>query len=81
MDTSPEAERVQIELIRKASSEKLFGLVRSLSQSLILMNRQTLRKLHPEMNEEELALMFVELNYGKELADHVRADLRRRKGE
>ena len=81
MDTSPEAERVQIELIRKASPEKLFSLVRSLSQSLILMNRQTLRKLHPEMSEEELALMFVELNYSKELADHVRADLKRRKGE
>lgn len=81
MDTSPEAERVQIELIRKASPAKLFGLVRSLSQSLIEMNRQTLQKLHPQMNEEELALMFVELNYGKELADHVRADLKRRKGE
>lgn len=81
MDTSPEAERVQIELIRKASPAKLFSLVRSLSQSLIEMNRQTLRKLHPQMNEEELALMFIELNYGKELADHVRADLKRRKGE
>ena len=55
MDTSPEAERVQIETIRKASLAKLFSLVRSLSQSLIEMNRQTLRKLHPQMNEEELA--------------------------
>ena len=81
MDTSPEAERVQIELIRKASPAKLFGLVRSLSQSLIEMNRQNLRKLHPETSEEELALMFVELNYGKELAEHVRANLKRRKGE
>ena len=81
MDTSPEAEKVQIELIRRASPTKLFNLVRSLSQSLILMNRQTLQKLHPEMSEEELALLFVELNYGKELADRVRADLTRRKGE
>lgn len=81
MDTSPEAERVQIELIRKASPAKLFGLVRSLSKTLIQMNRQTLRELHPEMSEEELALIFVELNYGKVLADHVRADLERRKGK
>jgi hypothetical protein len=81
MDTSPEAERVQIELVRKASPAKLFGLVRSLSETLIQMNRQTLRELHPEMSEEELALIFVELNYGKALADHVRADLERRKGK
>ena len=81
MDTSPEAERVQIELVRKASPAKLFGLVRSLSETLIQMNRQTLRELHPEMSEEELALIFVELNDGKALADHVRADLERRKGK
>ncbi len=81
MDTSPEAERVHINLIRKASPAKLFGLVRSLSQTLIEMNRQNLRRLHSEMSEEELALMFVELNYGKELADQVRANLKRRKGE
>ena len=80
MDTSPEAERVQIELIRKASPAKLFGLTNSLSRTMIQASRNTIRRLHPEASEEELALTFVELYYGKELANRVRVDLERRKG-
>jgi hypothetical protein len=79
MDTSPEAERVQIELIRKASPAKLFGLINSLSRTMIQASRDTIRQLHPEASEQELALIFLELYYGKELADRVRVDLERRK--
>ena len=79
MDTSPEAEGVQIELLRKASPAKKFGLVSSLSQTLIQASRRNLRRLHPDFSEEELALLFVELNYGKELSERLRADLERRK--
>jgi hypothetical protein len=78
-DTSPEAERVQIELIRKASSAKLFGIVRSFTQSLMFASRQNIRKLHPELNQDELNLLFVELYYGKELAEQVKEYLERRK--
>ncbi len=79
MDTSPEAERVQIELIRKASPAKLFGLVRSLTQSLILASRENIRRLHPNASKEELDLIFIEHYYGKELASRVRKDLERRR--
>ena len=79
MDTSPEAERVQIGLLRKASPAKKFGLVNSLSRTMIEASRRNLRRLHPDTSEEELALLFIELNYGKELSDRVRADLARRK--
>src|SRR5712691_11310090 len=73
MDTSPEAERIQIELIRKASSTKLFGLIRSLSQTMIQASRENIRQLHPDADKEELALICIELYYGKELADRVQA--------
>jgi hypothetical protein len=79
MDTTPEAERVQIELIRKASTAKLFGLVRSLSQSVILASRENIRQLHPDASEEEFGLIFIELYYGKELAQRVRRYLEKRK--
>jgi hypothetical protein len=79
MDTSPEAERVQIELLRKASPAKKFRLVNSLSQTMIEVSRRNIRQLHPDASEEELALLCVELYYGKELSDRVRADLARRK--
>ena len=75
MDTSPEAERVQIELIRKAPISKRFALVRSWSQLLIEANRQQIRKDYPNASEEEIGLIFVARHYGQTLADRLRADL------
>jgi hypothetical protein len=79
-DTSPEMERVQIELIRKASSAKLFGLVRSMSQTMMQASRENIRRLHPDANKEELILIFVELYYGKELANLVHTQMEKRRG-
>ncbi len=79
-DTSPEMERVQIELIRKASPAKLFGLVRSMSQTMMQASRENIRRLHPDANKEELTLIFVELYYGKELADLVRTQMEKYRG-
>jgi hypothetical protein len=78
-DTSPEAERVQIELMRKMSPAKKFGLVRSMAQTMIQASRENIRRLHPNASEEELTLIFIELYYGKELANCVRMDRERRK--
>ena len=79
-DTSPEMERVQIELIRKASPAKLFGLLRSMSQTMMQASRENIRRLHPDANKEELTLIFVELYYGKELADLVRTQMEKYRG-
>ncbi len=81
MDTRPEAERVQIELMRKMSPAKKFGLVRSMTQTMIQASRENIRRLHPNANEEELTLIFIELYYGKELANRVGVDRERRKVE
>jgi hypothetical protein len=79
IDTSPEAERVQIELLRKASLAKKFSIVRSLSQSLIEVSRRNIRQVHPDASEEELHLILIEMYYGKELAERVRLGLEREK--
>ena len=79
-DTSPEMERVQIELIRKASPAKLFGLLRSMSQTMMQASRENIRRLHPDANKEELTLIFIELYYGKELANLVRTQMEKRRG-
>jgi len=77
-DTSPEVEYVQIELLRKATPAKSFHLARSLSQSMILASSETIKRLHPEASQKELKILFVELYYGKELANRVRAYLEKR---
>lgn len=80
-DTNPEMERVQIELIRKASPAKIFGLVRSMSQTMMQASRENIRKLHPDASKEELSLILVELYYGKEVANLVRTQMKRRRSE
>lgn len=80
-DTSPEMERVQIELIRKATPAKLFGLVRSMSQTMIEASIRNIRKLHPDASQEEITLIFVELYYGKKVADLVRSQIEKRRSE
>lgn len=77
-DTSPEAERVQIALIRQAPVSKRFALVRSLSRVLIDANRQRMRQDHPDLSEKEIALIFVAHNYGQALADRLHAWLEKR---
>ncbi len=79
MDTSPEAERVQIELIRKASPAKRFTIMEAWSQFLIEANKQGIRKNRPDLSEEDVGLIFVANNYGRALADQLREDLSRRK--
>ena len=78
MDTNPEAERVLIELIRKASLKKRFGLARSLSNSALYMHRRYIQERHSNTSKEEQALIFVTNVYGQALADGLRATLKKR---
>lgn len=53
-DTSPEAERVLIELIRKAPVSKRFGLVRSMTATLTKMGVRNYWKQHPQATWSEI---------------------------
>ncbi len=77
-DTSPEMERVQIELIRKATPAKRFAIMQAWSQLLIEANKQHIRKDHPGASEEEISLIFISRHSWQNLADALRADLARR---
>jgi len=77
-DTSPDMERVQIELIRKATPAKRFAIMRAWSQLLMEANKQHIRKDYPGASEEEISLIFVARHYGQALADALKTDLARR---
>ena len=74
-DTNPAIEKVQIELLRKASVARRLELAFSLSQAALELAREGIRMANPGVSKENLDLIFVELNYGKELADRVRSYL------
>jgi hypothetical protein len=78
-DTSPAIEQIQIELLRKTSPARRLELALSLSQSALELAREGIRKANPNASEEEVGLIFVEVTYGKELADRVRNYLARRR--
>lgn len=45
----------------------------ALSREVIRLSKAAIRRRHPEYSEEEVGLKFIELNYGADLADSVRA--------
>jgi hypothetical protein len=77
-DTHPEAEKVQIELIRKASIAERIAVMRSLTRMATRLSRQAIARAHPQASPTEVDLLWVELHYGKELSSQVREHLKRR---
>lgn len=77
-DTSPEAARVQIDLLRRATPARRFELMCSLTSSVRQMARNAIQRLHPEMTERERNLLFVRIHYGAKLAGELAAHLSRK---
>jgi hypothetical protein len=77
-DTHPNAEEVQLDLLRRAGPARRAGLAMSLSSSMIRASRQAVARRHPELDELGVKLRWVELHYGKPIADALRRHLRSR---
>lgn len=77
-DTTPEAERVQIDLLRAAPVSRRLHLAWSLSATVIGAARRALARANPQASQAELDVRFVEIHYGPDLATALREDLRRR---
>lgn len=77
MDTHPVAERIQVELLRRAGVARRAVLARSLSQSVILLARRAIQRARPGADEQEVLLVFVAVHYGRQLADRLRDRLAR----
>ena len=72
------ADRVQIELLRKAGPVRRSELALSLSTAVIEMARSAIGRRHPEYSERDVLLAFVENSYGRGLAAGVRRRLDQR---
>ena len=74
-DTSPEAERVQIELLRNMTIAQRMSRVRSLTRTTIQLSRRAIHRAYPDLDEDGVSIVFVELHYGHDLAEHYRVAL------
>ncbi|MFI5271739.1 MAG: hypothetical protein ACHQ4H_01730 [Ktedonobacterales bacterium] len=79
-DTSPDAERVQLELMRHASATRRVRLACSLSATTIALSRRALRRTHPEMSDQDALLAWVAQQYDPELARRLRVAVASRNG-
>lgn len=79
LDTAPDAERVQLALIRAAPVSRRLHLAFSLSATVINLARRAIARAHPDASPEERSLLFVERHYGAALASELRSDLERRR--
>jgi len=74
-DTDPEAERVQLELLRQATPGRRVALALSLSRSVIELSRRGIAARMPGATDQEVGLRFVALHYGEGLALELEAHL------
>jgi len=77
-DTTADAERVQIGLLRAASVPRRLHLALSLTATVIGAARRALERTHSDLSARELDLLFVNVHYDPDLAAALRADLERR---
>jgi hypothetical protein len=75
-DTDPDTERAQIDLLRAAGPSRRASLALGLTQTVIDLSRRALRSARPELPEPEIEALWVELHYGREIADGLRAHRR-----
>jgi hypothetical protein len=78
VDTHPDAEKAQLELLRQATVSERLTLACSLSQTVIDLAKRAIRRRYPHEGEHEILLRFVSVHYGAELASRLSIDLSRR---
>ena len=77
-DTPPDIEQLQIELLRRKTVTERMALAGNLTHFVIQLSRQAIARQHPEWTQRQVDLEWVEIHYGRELAESLRADLESR---
>jgi len=74
-DTDPDVLRLQAELLRQATPGRRLEMAFSLSAALIDIAYTGIRHRQAGISDLDAGLQFVEIQYGRELAQAVRARL------
>ena len=80
-DTHPQAQKVLIELFRKATVAQRADRAFSMSATVKELSMRAIARANPNDSEQEIKLKWAELHYGKDLADRVREYIRARESD
>ncbi|MCF7885244.1 MAG: hypothetical protein K9M80_02010 [Candidatus Marinimicrobia bacterium] len=71
-DTNVKIEKAQISLLQKQSISEKFAHVCSLTETTIKASKRAIVEANQGLSQKELKLLFIEYQYGKELATQVK---------
>ena len=71
-DTSDEAAAIQLDGLRRMTPQQRISRMCAMSRHVRDMAMGAIRRRYPDLNEDSVRLMFIELTYGKQLADDIR---------
>ncbi len=71
-DTSEDALQVQLACLRNMSPQERIRKTCAMSRRVRDMAMNAIRRRHPDWDDSQVRLMFIELTYGKALADGMR---------
>lgn len=74
-DTPPSVERQQIELLRQAGTRRRLAMGLRMGEDAIQLSRRELRRLHPKLSDQQVALLWVKVHYGDDMASRLQKRL------
>ncbi len=72
VDTSKEAREVQLACLRQMSPCERMRQTLAMSRRVRNMAMDAIRRRHPDLDDAEVGLIFIDLTYGKSIADAIR---------
>lgn len=77
-DTSPEAEDIQIALLKKLTPAQRAAKVFSLSHTVFTLSKRAIQRQNPGLSELEMKLLYLHHFYSPGIARKVRAYLQKK---
>jgi hypothetical protein len=77
---APDAEAVQLDLMRRATPRQRFELMRSLTSLAFFSARRAIARANPGATQEELDVIFADVHYGPQIAEQLREFFKSRAG-
>lgn len=78
-DTSPDAERAQLERLRAMTPAQRMTVSRAMTRRNIRLSLRAIRRTQPDASDDDVKVTFIAVHYGRDLAERVRAELVRRR--
>lgn len=78
-DTNEEAAAAQVSALQAMSTSKRFALTIAISEAAINLSKRAIALANPGITEQEVRFRFIELHYGKQLAEDVRTYVAKQK--